>query len=458
MQKHLRTSVVALLLLLWSLPAFAQAILPLEVGVPTLSALSAARPIVGYEFTQAQARSHTLTVTFLGQPAPLRAEWYAPDGQLISTTQITANTQTPPIALPVGTSTLLITLEGTTTANARLTLMPTELAPPPQPTAELAPPPQPTTESPPPTPIIIPSGINAGMPLPLSGMWQATHAMLENNCPLDLPLEEALIPADGTLHALNIGDESTLALDLHRVAVGGEVDESPEFFFTENSEIGTFLVIPRIMTEPYTYLYRVVDAEFVTLDYFQRLALSDCELYVSLELVRVDDLTSGTDGTQTGGAGGGSLSITPMPTAPNTTGAATDTCEAGTLQSEGGQWFFNFDEPLLEAIRNGYGQTLSFDLRLVRDIGTTSAIELELFASNGAIFGYPAPLQLNSTEWVNVRVPLSASAGWLESWIVTPTDMNLSFSMQQSSSLLLLGNAQPSNIVCLRNVQVIDSN
>lgn len=440
---------------LFVLPAFAQAILPIEAGQPTLAALRPEQPIAAYDFPTPAPAEYTVALTFLGDPAPVRVEWYDAAGRRISTETLSASGTTAPIMLAQGENSLLIIGPNTASVTLRFTVQPARqtLPLPPAPT-----PPFETEGMGEDQIVIVPSGVNAGMPFPLSGVWLATWVDVQNNCPVELPTDEAWIAPDGSLHGLIFTDESALALEMHRVVAAEEIAETPEFFFTENEEAGTFAVIPRIQTEPYYYLYRVVEANFITLDYFQTLALSDCALYISVTLQRIADASMlGADGQplpSAGGRGSGMGEPDPSlsPTPSSGSGAGTGDCGPDALSDSREIWSFQVPDDV--RAQATYGSVLGFELRLLSDNGASTLVDLEVVANNRAVLYGSTFGELKDTRWLTFRIPLTEAA-LLENYLLRVGQLSMQFNLRSGiDQMLVVGQLTGANTVCLRNWRI----
>lgn len=443
-------ALVVLGLSLFVVPALAQAILTLEAGQPVLAALRPEQPIAAYDFQNPAAAEYSVALTFLGDPAPVRIEWYDAAGRRISTETLSANGTTAPVMLAQGENSLLIIGPNNASVTLRFTVQPAR---------------QPL---PPPTPpfeaegmgedqiVIVQSGVNAGMPFPLSGVWLATWVDVQNNCPVELPTEDAWIAPDGSTHGLIFTEEGALALEMHRVVAAEETAETPEFFFTENEEAGTFAVIPRIQTEPYYYLYRVVEANLITLDYFQTLALSDCALYISVTLQRIADASMlGPDGQPLPSAGGrGSGMSEPDPSlspTPSSNGSADD-CGPDALRDSRGVWSFQVPDDV--RAQATYGSVLGFELRLLSDNGASTLVDLEVVANNRAVLYGSTFGELKDTRWLTFRIPLTETA-LLENYLLRVGQLSMQFNLRSGIDQMLVGGQLTgANTVCLRNWQI----
>lgn len=435
-----------------SLPTLAQAILTLEPGQPVLAPLRPEQPIAAYDFQNPAAAEYSLTLTFLGDPAPVRVEWYDAAGRRISSETLAANGATAPVMLAEGENSLLLIGPSDAPVRLRFSLQPTRPA---QPLPPAPTPPFETEGMGEDQIVVVQTGVNTGMPFPFSGVWLATWTDVQNNCPNELPIEEALIAPDGSTHGLIFTDVDTLALTLHRVVAAEEVDESPEFFFVENDEPGTFAVIPRILTEPYYYLYRVVDANLITLDYFQTLALSDCALYISVTLQRIaDESMLGPDGQLLPSAGGRGSGLTTEPTPPpmpTPSGSAAD-CGPDALTDSRELWSFEAPEDI--RAQAAYGSVVSFELRLLNANSATTLVEFEVIAGGSNVVYGGAFGELRDTRWITFRVPLTETA-LFENYFMPVAPASMQFYLRTSvDRLLVFGQRSAENTVCLRNWRI----
>lgn len=261
-----------------------------------------------------------------------------------------------------------------------------------------------------------------------SGQWRVVYQDdFETNCPDELPLAEALLPDDGSLHTLTFSDPPQ-ALEFHAVVAAEQISTLPEFFMTDVLGDGVFEVVPGIQTAPFTYVYTVNDAASITLNYTQTLALSDCVATITVELIFE-------------GENGDGMAIPPLPEQPDTgaesglTGSVADwqvlgdvmdpmfvddtqLCATGT---GGAGWFFDAPQSFVDQVVNGYGETLSFGLRQNQaDVNT--ATRVMLVVGNAIILEHTLP-PAGTTDLVTHQVALDETGGWVElDGIFDPTD------------------------------------
>lgn len=114
--------------------------------------------------------------------------------------------------------------------------------------------------------------------IPTSGIWEVALSDLQNNCPSELRLADALAPKHGSQYSLTFSTLDAVPLDLHQLVAPLDVAESPEFFSITTGEFNQYEIIPAIQTQPLTYRYAVLDEQYIVLEYTQTLALSDCVL------------------------------------------------------------------------------------------------------------------------------------------------------------------------------------
>lgn len=261
-----------------------------------------------------------------------------------------------------------------------------------------------------------------------SGQWRVVYQDdFETNCPDELPLAEALLPEDGSLHGLTFSDPPQ-ALEFHAVVAADQISTLPEFFMTDVLADGVFEVVPGIQTAPYTYVYTVNSAASITLNYTQTLALSDCVATITVELLFE-------------GANGDGMALPPLPEQPDTgaeiglTGSVVDwqvlgdvidpmfvddsqLCATGT---GGAGWFFDAPQSFVDQVVSGYGQTLSFGL-LQNDADVNTATRVMLVVGNAIILEHTLP-PAGTTDLVAYQIPLDETGDWVEiDGIFDPTD------------------------------------
>lgn len=120
--------------------------------------------------------------------------------------------------------------------------------------------------------------------IPLSGTWTLTLDDLQNNCPAELTLEEAWMPAPDTQHDFAFSTLENTPFDLHVFVAGDEVFTDPEAYEVTVGDFNQYEIVPAIQTAPYLYRYAVLDEEYILLEYTQTLALSDCALVATYHL------------------------------------------------------------------------------------------------------------------------------------------------------------------------------
>jgi hypothetical protein len=291
----------------------------------------------------------------------------------------------------------------------------------------------------------------------LSGMWQVTYGMPENNCPDLLPLEEALLPADGSTHTLTFSDPPE-PLEFHQAVAPDEIRDAPAFFNTQALADNVFEVVPGIQTAPYEYTYTVNTPESITLDYVQTLSLSDCVLTLAIELTYVGpadevDVPSPTDDPD------GLSSVAGWAILGEATEASPPDGEfiCGAPTSPAAFWMFDAPESFVDQVVNGYGETLAFELRRRDAVQTPVTVSVTLVVGNAILLSYELPTPVTDT-FTRYEIPLTEAAGWVDVDDMFDTSDPVMFQQLLSdvTRVQIPGDVPDTDGFCLQNAMVGD--
>ncbi|WP_228845318.1 laminin B domain-containing protein [Phototrophicus methaneseepsis] len=258
--------------------------------------------------------------------------------------------------------------------------------------------------------------------MPYTGTWEVTLLDEQNNCPAELLLSGAWVPANGSQHVLTFSTLEAVPLDLHKVVAPVEVEETPEFFSVTTGDYNQYEIIPTIQTQPYLYRYAILEEQYIVLEYTQTLALSDCVLTATYNLTLISSDTSTTGETTStedaasaplnnwalGGDSSDPVFLFDDPAAP-------DGALCGTDQAQGETWFFSADPAFVSEVNASYGQTLSYDIR-ISEGNTDNAyddFDVELVVGNGIVLHYTSG-SYPTSEWTHFEVKLDETAGWVD--------------------------------------------
>ena len=248
---------------------------------------------------------------------------------------------------------------------------------------------------------------------PLSGAWQVTYGQSEITgspefeCEQYIPLADAELPADGSTVMLSFDGEPR-PLDLHAAVAPDGVQEAPDFFMTETLPDGRFEVTPGIQGAPFAYTYTVNSAESITIDYLQTLMLSDCELNATVELTYAGD-ASDTDAATTAPTG----SVQGWTVIGDASEASPPDGEfiCGAPANFGADWLFDAPPSFVDQVVDGYGETLTFELRRRDAVQTPVIGEVMLVVGNGILLSYELPTPF-ANDFTRYEIPLTETAGW----------------------------------------------
>jgi hypothetical protein len=450
MSKTRSVLMTLVLLLLGTALATAQAIPPVEVGERVLVNMASTGQSFAYEFNNEAESDTTMFVTYLGEPFPFLTEWYDSNGALLWYVPIDQAGASPALRLPPDTVTIVITGEG---ATGRATFSLGVDAP-----GELLF--EPVDDGHGPDGM---EGDDGFTRVPETGQWTLHLIDHENNCPNDILFENIWMPADGTTRSLAFsGDETRVALELHRFVAAQEIEEDPTFFEVVAGEFpGSWTVIPGIMTGPYTYNYTLSAPTYIQLDYIERLALSDCELTARYELVLDEAASGGLMPAATGeffdlarwSALGDATDLTLTfddPFAPDGRLCARD-------QQQGDTWYFEASPEVIAQINSGTDLLLQFDLRLLQEGSLFEDYDVMMTVGNGIVLVYDfayAP----TLDWTSYSVMLAAGEGWVDPDGGLPTDDPTLFAqmMADVTQLHIRGEyVTGADSACIANVNLI---
>jgi hypothetical protein len=251
--------------------------------------------------------------------------------------------------------------------------------------------------------------------IPYSGNWQVTLVQETNNCPDEFEHDLRWIFDNGAILNLDFTTAEDIPYKLHEQLVGEEIYNVEQF--TVNT-IGflEYEIYPNIMTQPYTYRYLVSTNTVILLRYLQTIALSDCELLISYDIHHV-----GTDATSQQTHLTADLSQWNMSDYQDnlfTVGDDPDAiCASDPNNPE--TWYFMADDAFVEAVRFGYGETLSYDLKLLENGTPFDAVDVILVIGNGGMelhyeFWYDVDGTFPNQAWQTYQVVLDEQAGWVE--------------------------------------------
>lgn len=304
---------------------------------------------------------------------------------------------------------------------------------------------------------------------PLSGEWQVIYGEVvvdgspEFACEEQLTLDGVWLPPDGSTHTLTFGDEPQ-AFDFHRAVAPDEIRDAPEFFMTDVLPDGAFEVVPGLQGAPYVYVYAVNNPQHITLYYVETLNLSDCMLTLSAELVYVGPAADSP--TQPG-----------QPEQPEQPGAPVsgsvegwtilgDAIEAsppggdflcGAPTSLGAFWLFDAPQSFVDQVVNGYGETLSFELRRRDAVQIPVTASITLVVGNGILLSYELPEPVTG-DFTRYDVPLTETAGWIDvDGMFDTSDAGLFQQMLSDVTRVQIpGDLPDTDGLCLQNAAVGD--
>lgn len=405
MSKFRLLFIVIALLLTGLVSVSAQAIQPITVADRVLVNFTQAGQSFAYEFNNEAESDTTLFVTYLGQPFMFMTEWYDSSGNLLWVLPVNQTGAANPLRLPADMITIVVSGVGSATGRATISLG----VDAPGDDGSVAPAPilpdQPT------------EGDDPFYTVPQSGTWTLRYIDHENNCPDDILFEDIWMPAPGTTQTLNFsGNEANVGLELHRF-VAPEIDEDPSAFEIAMGEFpGSWTVVPGIQTAPFTYYYTISAPNYVQLEYVQRLALSDCELYARFDLIEDGDgggeMAFSDDffdlSTWTVFGDGTDLTFsTDDPEAPDGFICARD-------QSAGETWYFEAPPEVIAAINANRGGVLEYALKLLQDGTQYEQYDVMLTVGNGILLVYQYEYFPMVDSWMYYQIPLYAGAGWVD--------------------------------------------
>jgi hypothetical protein len=444
---HLLPLVLALLLT-GLLPVSAQTIPTITVADRVLVNIAQPGQSYAYDFNNEAESDTTLFVTYLGQPFPFVTEWYDSSGNLLWVLPVNQSGATTPLRLPPDIITIIMSGVGSATGRVTLSL---------------------GVDAPGDTMFEAPStmsdepfeGDDPFYTVPQSGNWTLRYIDHENNCPNDILFEDIWMPAAGTSQTLNFsGDEANVGLELHRF-VAPEIDEDPSAFEIEMGEFpGSWIVVPGIQTAPFTYYYTISAPNYIQLEYVQRLALSDCELYARFDLVE--------EGAATGVEPAFSdaffdlSSWTVFGDATDLTfrmddAEAPDGYICARDQSAGETWYFEAPPEVIATINANRGGVLEYALKLLQHGTQYDQFDVILTVGNGIILVYSYEYYPMVDSWMYYQIPLYAGAGWIDPDGGMPTDDPDLFEqmMADVTQLHIRGEfLEGSDSACLGNVRL----
>jgi len=300
---------------------------------------------------------------------------------------------------------------------------------------------------------------------PLNGEWLVTYGDFvvdgspQSECEQQLTLENAWLPADGSTHTLTFSEPPT-ALDFHRVVAPDEVRDAPDFFTTEELPDGSFEVVPGLQGTPFVYTYTVNNAEHITLDYVESLNLSDCVATLTVELTYsgeadappTDDGSEPEDSSANGSVEGWTITGDAIEASPP---GGDFLCAAP--GSPGASWLFDAPQSFVDQVVNGYGETLSFELRRRDAVQAPVTASMTLVVGNGILLSYELP-QPVTHDFTRFDIPLTETAGWVD--VDNNFDASDAGMFQQMLSdvtrVQIPGDLPDTDGLCLQNARVGD--
>jgi len=308
------------------------------------------------------------------------------------------------------------------------------------------------------------SFVSAQSPDPLipgSGTWEVELVDVQNNCPADITLEDAWMPASGTQHVLSFSTLDRVPFDLHTL-VAEEILDEPEAFEITHGDYNQYEIVPAIQTTPFLYRYAVLDEGYIVLEYTQTLALSDCMMVATYSIAFVSDTDAAVDLTLTGmpanlynwtlfGDAEAPSYLDDDPSAPDGAFCAVD-------QSRSETWFFVADEAFVNRVSAAYGETLSYDIRAIQGNINQTFVDphIELVVGNGIVLHYYFDYT-PTNEWTRFEVRLDETAGWIDPDGSIPTDDPAIFPeiVRNITQVLIRGEyISGSDASCIANVRV----
>ncbi len=247
---------------------------------------------------------------------------------------------------------------------------------------------------------------------PMDGEWNVRYDSVENNCPDILTLDAVWLPADESTVTLTFNDPIE-ALDYHMAVAPDEIMETPEFFETEILETGEYQVIPGIQGAPYTYTYKMIDAETIQLDYLETLSLSDCELSIAVDLTFVGE-SVGSDNMETD-ASQSSVDLSEWLVLGDADNLVLfdDNSLCATDSQQGETWYFDAPLSFVDEIVNGYGKLLSFELKQDSNGSQFDDMDIILVVGNGILLSYDL-VNNPDIDFTSYTVMLTEGAGWVD--------------------------------------------
>lgn len=247
---------------------------------------------------------------------------------------------------------------------------------------------------------------------PMDGEWSISYASVENSCPDVLTLDAVWLPADETSVTLMF-DDPIEALDYHMAVAPDEIMETPEFFETEILETGEYQVIPGIQGAPYTYTYKMIDAETIQLDYLETLSLSDCELSIAVDLTFVGE-SVGSDNMETD-TSQSSVDLSEWLVLGDADNLVLfdDNSLCATDSQQGETWYFDAPLSFVDEIVNGYGKLLSFELKQDSNGSQFDDMDIILVVGNGILLSYDL-VNNPDIDFTSYTVMLTEGAGWVD--------------------------------------------
>jgi hypothetical protein len=414
---------IALSLLVIVSIAQAQPVTDVPFDEDVLANLTDSQSAAAYSLSLEQPAEVAVNVRYLGAIFPFALEVFDTDGQTLDEQQVTGPGDLT-LALPAGEHTLLLSVEPGNSGRAILRFS-------------------------------LDTDGSADGQLG-SGLWQVTYGTPENTCPDVLSLEEALLPADGSTHALTFSDPPE-PLEFHQAVAPDQIRDAPEFFNTQTLADNVFEVIPGIQTAPYEYTYTVNSPESITLDYVQTLALSDCVLTLTVEFTYTgpadeEDVPDADPAQRHGSVEGWTILGDAIEASPPD---GDFLCGAPT--SPDAFWMFDAPQSFVDQVVNGYGETLAFELRRRDAVQTPVTVSVTLVVGNAIVLSYELPTPVTDTFSLH-EIPLTETAGWVDIDGMFDTSDQAMFQQLLSdvTRVQIPGNIPDADGFCLQNAMVGD--
>lgn len=313
--------------------------------------------------------------------------------------------------------------------------------------------------------LLVVANISAQQPeptLPNSGDWHVTQVQEINNCPDDFPEQDRWTLQNNTTYTLDFTTVETLPYVLHHMVAGDDVWQDTTLYTITISSYDQYEVYPNIMTQPYTYRYTVLDSDYITLEYIQTLALSDCMLTIRYDILNLNDTlsTSTIADLQNWSLMSSAFeSAVPIPQ-DEPYGAICSVKQSNNDDI----MYFTADDNFVQGVRFGYDSLLQYDLRLVAEGGMTvpGTSDVILVIGNGGTelhydFGNDLDGTYPTTEWQTYQLLLNENAGWYDpEGIVDTADQDLFKELLVNTSQVWIRGEYAQQTTCIHAVSVGD--